>query len=131
MARRSGANVAVQTSADGVSGWTSLGCFRGFTINKTRERFDATCGGDTNKQYVVGKDDFTGTAEFVWDDADDGVFDAADETDPIYLRLIPDLTNAPTKYYQGQFYLDMSLNVGNDTITGSVNLSAAGDITWN
>lgn len=129
--RRSGDFVAVQTSADGVTGWTNLGCFQGFQINKTRQRYDATCGGDANKVYTIGKPDFTGTATFVWDDADDGVFDAADATDPIYLRLIPDLTNAPTKYYQGQFYLDLSLTVGAATITGTVNITAAGSITWN
>jgi hypothetical protein len=130
VARRSGDNVAVQISADGVTGWASLGCFQGFQISKTRARYDATCGGDANKVYVVGKPDFTGSAPFVWDDADDAIFDAADETDPVYLRLIPDLVNAPTKYYQGQFYLDLNLNVAADTVKGTVNISAAGSIVW-
>jgi hypothetical protein len=129
MARHSGSNCAVEISHDGGTNWVAFGCFRDWNINTNRERFDATCGGDANKQYVVGKKDFTGSGTFVFDDANDEVFDAVDGSDPVLLRLYPNKVSLPLYRWQGLMYVDTSLTVGNDTITGSVNFAAAGDIT--
>lgn len=131
MARRPGDSCAVEISTDGGSTWNSFGCFTGFDTNQAKDYFDATCGGDTNKIYTAGKKDFSGSAGFVWDDADDTIFDAVDDPDPQLLRLIPNKVTSSAKYYQGLFYLDLSLNVGNDTIRGTVNFRAAGNIAWN
>lgn len=129
MARHSGSKCAVEISHDSGTNWEAFGCFRDFTINTTRERFDATCGGDENKVYVTGKKDFTGSGTFVFDDTNEEVFDAVDIDTPVLLRLYPNKSTLPLFRWQGLFYVDTTLTVGNDTITGSVNFAAADTIT--
>jgi hypothetical protein len=132
MARRSGSELALLYSATEGGGYASFGCFTQLSPNQSRERFDVTCGGDANKQYVPGKKDFTVSGSFMFDDANTALWDAADATTPQFYRIHPDLTNLPNWYWQGSFYIDASLDIPvAGAITGSVNMSAAGDITLN
>jgi hypothetical protein len=129
MARRAGDNLALQSSATEGGSYTAIGCFTQLSANLARDRFEVTCGGDTNKTYVLGKKDFTITGTMVFDDTNDEVWEAADSDTPLWYRLYPDLLNASGFYWQGQFYLDASIDIPvAGAITSAVNLAAAGSI---
>jgi len=128
MARMSGADLAVQISTDGTT-FTSLGCFRRFNLNATKDMYDSTCASDANKTYKPGKSDFAVNGEFVFDDAAIGVFTAAEGTSAVTLRFIPNdtVTNANWK---GSFWVDYTLDAPYDGIvTGTINARADGAVT--
>jgi hypothetical protein len=128
MARRSGANLALLSSDTEGGSYTSIGCFTQLSANMARDRFEVTCGGDANKTYVLGKSDFTVTGTMVFDDSNSEVWEAAESFTPRWYRLFPD-TQVATFYWQGQFYLDASIDIPvAGAITSSVNLAAAGSI---
>lgn len=132
MARHSGANLALHYSATEGGAYASLGCFTQLSLNQSRERFDVTCGGDANKVYVLGKKDFTISGNFVFDDANTALWDAADATTPQFYRVYPNFADLSTWYWQGSMYLDASLDIPvAGGVTGGVNLAAAGDVTLN
>ena len=128
MARMSGDDLKVETSTNGTS-WTTFGCFRNFQINRRRDRFESTCAGDTNKQYKPGKPDFTVSGTFVFDDANEEVFEAAEGTSAVTLRFIPNdtVTNAN---WSGSFWVDYTIDAPYDGIvTGSMEAAADGNVT--
>lgn len=130
MARIAGDNLALLSSATEGGSYTSIGCFTQLSANQARDRFEVTCGGDANKTYVLGKKDFTITGTMVFDTANDEVWAAADSDTPLWYRLHPSLTVAPLFYWQGQFYLDASIDIPvAGAVTSAVNLAAAGSIT--
>jgi len=128
MARMSGADLAVQISTNGTT-FTSLGCFRRFNLNATKDMYDATCASDANKTYKPGKPDFSVTGEFVFDDSAIGVFTAAEGTSAVTLRFIPNdtVTNAN---WTGTFWVDYTLDAPYDNIvTGQMTARADGAVT--
>lgn len=129
MAKREGGNLALlsATTLNGV--YSSIGCFTQLAVNQTRDRYEVTCGGDTNKTYLLGKKDFSGTGSFVFDDTNSTIWDAADSSTARYYKLYPDLANVPSFYWGGQMFLDASIDIPvAGAITGTVNLAAAGSI---
>lgn len=132
MARHSGENLALHYSATEGGAYASFGCFTQLSTNQARERFEATCGGDANKRYVLGKKDFTVSGNFVFDDTNEALWDAADLSTSQYYRVYPNLTDLPNWYWQGAFFVDASLEIAvAAVISGSCNLAADGDITRN
>lgn len=132
MARHSGENLALLYSATEGGAYASFGCFTQLSPNQARERFDATCGGDANKVYVLGKKDFTVSGNFVFDDTNTALWDAADASTPQFYRVHPNLVDLPNWYWQGSMYVDASLDIPvGGVISGAANLSAAADITLN
>lgn len=129
MARIAGDNLALLSSATEGGTYASLGCFTQLSANLARDRFETTCGGDANKTYVLGKKDFTVTGTMMFDTDNDEVWEAADSDTPLWYRLHPSLTVAPTFYWQGQFYLDASIDIPvAGPVTSAVNLAAAGSV---
>jgi len=128
MARMSGADLAVQISTNGTT-FTTFGCFRRFNINAAKDMFDATCAADTNKTYKPGKPDFSVTGEFVFDDANEEAYDAADGTSAVTLRFIPNDT--VTNYnWTGTFWVDYTVDAPYDGIvTGTMTARADGSVT--
>jgi hypothetical protein len=97
--------------------------------NKT-DRVEVTCFGDTNKVYVPGLKDISGTVGGFWDSADPTLFEAADAATPGKLKLVPNNTEA-TFYWQGLAYMDADIEVpvdGAPGVTGT--FSAAGPWTF-
>lgn len=128
MARMSGEDLKVEISTDGTT-FSSLGCFRRFSINARRDRFESTCAGDSNKQYKPGKRDFTVSGEFVFDDANIAVFTAAESTSAQALRFIPNDT-VTNHNWEGSFWVDYTLDAAYDGIvTGTMEAVADGDVT--
>jgi hypothetical protein len=132
MARHSGENLALHFSATEGGAYASFGCFTQLSTQQARERFESTCGGDANKRYVLGKPDFTVTGNFVWDDTNDAMWEAADASTSQYYRVYPNFSDLPTWYWQGPFFVDASLDIPvAGVISGSINLAADGDIVRN
>jgi hypothetical protein len=130
VARHSGDDLSLQVADVEAGPYASMGCFTQLAVNATRDRFEVTCGGDANKTYVLGKKDFTVTGTMVWDDTNDEVWEAADSDTPLFYRVIPDLTDNPGWYWQGQFYIDVSMDIPvAGAITSGVNLAASGSVT--
>jgi hypothetical protein len=130
VARHAGDDLAILSSAVEGGPYTSIGCFTQASANQTRDRFEVTCGGDANKTYVLGKKDFTVTGTMIFDDTNNAIWDAADTDTPLFYRVHPDLADLPNYYWQGQFYIDASIDIPvNGPITQSINMAASGDIT--
>jgi hypothetical protein len=132
VARHAGDDLALLSSSAEGGPYTSIGCFTQLAANKTRDRFEVTCGGDGNKTYVLGKPDFTVTGTMIFDDENTAIWDAADSDTPLFYRLHPDFADLPDFYWQGEFYIDASIDIPvAGAITQGVNLAAAGTITLN
>src|SRR5690606_975093 len=130
MARMSGDDPKVQSSTASTTGWTSFGCFRRFTLNRSRDRFESTCAGDANKQYKPGKADFTVSGEFVLDDSNTEIIDAAEGTTSVWLKFIPNDTVSDWNWI-GQFWVDYTIEAPYDGIvTGTLEAAADGDVAF-
>lgn len=101
-----------------------------WTLDLKRDRADATCFGDTNKQYVQGLPDIKGDITGIWDEtASQVLFDQALGEVAAFLKLIPS-TLAPTYFFSGLAYIDAAIDVKHDgaiSIKGSY--AAAGPWT--
>jgi hypothetical protein len=97
-----------------------------FTIEMNRDRVDATCFGDTNKQWLQGLPNYQGSIGGLMDPdvAPAGnliIFDIALGDVACFLKLIPS-TLAATVFFSGLAYLDASLDVSSSgavTVEGS------------
>lgn len=100
------------SSVTGINSWT---------LNSPTDVVETTAFGDTNKQYVQGLPDITGTLSGFWDDTVDTLYDAARSTDGVKLYLYP-TSSVTTKYWYGPAWVDFSIDTAHDeavTITGS------------
>lgn len=128
MARMSGEDLKVEITTNGTS-YSSFGCFRRFSLNRRKDRFESTCAGDTNKQYKPGKADFTVSGEFVFDDSNEEIFDAAEGTSAVSLRFIPNDT-VTNHNWTGAFWVDYTIDAPYDGIvTGTMEAVADGNVT--
>ena len=82
--------------------------------------------GDTNKVYVPGLRDVSGSLSGFWDSTNTKIFDATTAVTPGVLRLVPN-TNE-TLYFEGPAYLDADIDCSLAVPKVSANFKAAG--TW-
>lgn len=128
MARMSGADLAVQISTNGTT-YTSLGCFRRFSLNARKDMYESTCASDANKTYKPGKADFQVSGDFVYDDSSLGVFTSAEGTSAVTLRFIPNDT-VTNHNWTGTFWVDYTIDAPYDGIvTGTFEARADGAVT--
>jgi hypothetical protein len=99
------------------------------SLNKWKASFktakqDVTCFGDTNKVYVPGLKDVTGTVSGFWNSdptASPILFAAADAEVPGMLKLVPNSTEN-TFFWSGLAYLDADIDC---TVEGAPAISGA------
>lgn len=104
-----------------------IGSLSGWSISFTRDTVDVTSFGDTNKTYLSGLPDVTGSFEGTFDTLYmRSLHDEAASTDGTVIRVTPS-TDYPTFYYTGPAFLDFSVtgNVG-DAVKISGTFKAAG-----
>jgi len=70
---------------------------------------EVTCFGDSNKVYVPGLKDISGTFGGFWNSAELTLFHAADAPDPGTLELVPNTTE-PTFLWSGLAYIDADID---------------------
>lgn len=128
MARYHGRNGVVYAATSGTGTAVNIIALSQWTIDFKRDTVDVTAFGDTNKNYVVGLKDVTGKISGFWDDqGSDTLFDASDSADGTVMYLYPS-ADAPSKYFGGPAWLDMSIDTSNkDAVKVSGNISANGN----
>ncbi len=97
-----------------------------WSLDMSADYAEDTCMGDSNKSYVKGMPDVSGTFKGHYDDADDSLYTASQATAAQKMYLYPDRTSA-TKYWYGTAWVDFSISVGlSDVVDVSGNFKAAG-----
>jgi hypothetical protein len=131
LARYAGRKGVVYLSATGSGTATQVVSLTSWSLDMTQDRLETTSFGDTNKTYVVGLRDVTGSFEGNYDDSETKIFTGAQSTDGVKLYLYPS-SDAAGKYAGGPAWLDASINVGvNDVVTITGNFAANGSWTVN
>lgn len=110
---------------------TLLGSIKSFTLNQARDYVDVTAFEDTNKVYVPGLRDISGTIAFwyalelasspVAGDTE-ALFEAAEGDVPVTLRLTPSSLDLG-RNWEGPAYLDLATITVD--VSGAVNGSSA------
>lgn len=70
---------------------------------------DVSCFGDTNKVYIPGLMDISGSFEGFWNSAELTLFKAAMQPTPGTLQLLPNATE-PAFFWQGLAYMDAEID---------------------
>ena len=97
-----------------------------WTLDQSTDKIEVTSFGDANKTYVIGLKDVQGSFSGFFNDAETKPFTAADSTDGCKLYLYPS-TDAPTIYWYGPAWLDVSIDTGvSDAVSISGNFAANG-----
>lgn len=100
-----------------------------WSIDFSVDQVDATCFGDTNKQYLAGLPDASGAFSGLYDDAGQNILAGAQDGLSRKLYIYP-TTNDATKYWYGTGFIDASFEGAVDkAITVSSKWKAAGTIS--
>jgi hypothetical protein len=81
----------------------------GWKLSLKTDYEDVSCFGDTNKTYVPGLRDISGSLSGFWNSANVVIFTATAATTPGKLELAPNSTE-PTFKFSGLAYLDADLD---------------------
>ena len=126
MARRHGRNGRVYMNL--TSGGTAepIAFVRSNAFSAVSDRQDVTAFGDTNKVYVAGLPDASGSFDFWYDDATVQTYTAAVDGVARKFYFYPDIVSSPAQYFFGTWFVDFSINQTVDgAIEGSANWNAA------
>ena len=120
MARYHGKKGVVYMSTTGSGTAVAVGNLTEWSISYATDRIDVTSFGDTNRVYVQGLRNVTGSFKGWFDDsATKALFDAADSADGIKMYLYPS-ADAATRYFYGTAFVDTSIQTG---VAGAVSIS--------
>lgn len=87
----------------------AIASLNAWKLSLKTEKEDVTTFGATNKVYVPGLKDVSGTFGGFWDSSDITLFEAADAPTPGLLQLVPNTTE-PTFLWEGLAYLDADID---------------------
>jgi len=104
---------------------TTIVSLNTFKLSLKTDYEEVSCFGDTNKVYIPGLRDISGTFGGFWNSAELTLVHASAATTPGALQLFPNTTET-TFYFEGTAYLDMDLDcsLAAPKVTG--NFRAAG-----
>ncbi len=92
-----------------------------FKLSQKTDKIPVTCFGDTNKVYVPGLPDLTGTFGGFWNSSETALWSAAESSVPGLLKLEPSTTES-SFYWSGLAYLDADIDTavnGAPKVTGT------------
>lgn len=121
MSAYAGRKGVVYLSTTGSGNASSVLKLNAWTVNRTTDKIEVTAFGDANKTYVQGLPDVQGTFGGFWDDGESKPFTGAGSSDGVKMYLYPS-SDAPTKYWYGPAWLDLSMDTG---VSGAVTLSGS------
>ncbi len=132
MARESGktGRVLMSTSSTAVPAVVVLS---EWTLNMSTDQFEVTSFGDSNKTYVQGLKDLSGTISGFWESTSDALFLAADSSTGSLMYLYPDATNHAVDYWYGLANVSASITVtvgGANTISGTFSARGSWTRAW-
>jgi hypothetical protein len=131
MARQHGSNGQVLIDPAGGTTYVAVASLNAWTLDLSRDRVDVTAFGDTNKQFVQGLPNFSGTFGGFWDPTTTptAVFDVVLGTVAAGLKLVPSTLTA-SNFFSGLAYLDGNVSVdSNGAVTIGGSFVAAGNWT--
>jgi predicted secreted protein len=131
MARIAGRNGALLIALDTAStAYTTISFLRDWSISFTSDQIDVTSMADSNKVYVGGLSDATGSVSGFLDAATtNNTFEAALDGESRSFKLYPDAATT-TSFYSGAAIWDFSLTSAVDgAVEFSANFSATSAIT--
>ena len=110
---------------------TVIGSLNAWSLSGTRDKVDTTSFGDSNKNYLAGLKDVSGSFEGFFDTSYiRTLLQEADSEDGTQIRITPS-TDHPTFYYQGPAWLDVNQTGSvSDAVKVSGTFSANGDWTF-
>lgn len=107
---------------------TKVAAKSGYVLNLGRDYVDATTFGDTNKTYLTGLKDVSGTWEGLMDVSGDLLVNAADEDEKDIYLYADDRDGSEILLASGPGLFDASINASNaDAIRCSGNFRASGN----
>lgn len=95
--------------------------FNEWTLDKSVDTVEVTSFGDTNKVYVQGLPNLTGTFAGFFDSAQDILFDASESSTPVKMYIYPS-SDAPTVYNYGTAWVSAQMGGG---IASAVTISGS------
>lgn len=104
---------------------TEIISLNGWKLNMAPNYEEVTCFGDTNKVYVPGLIDISGTLSGFWNSSVTTLFDAAKQSTPGFLKCLPNSTEA-SFIFEGLAYMDASIDCSLGAPKVSGNFKAAG-----
>jgi hypothetical protein len=128
MAIKAGRDGQVKMGVDDATAVTVISLNK-FTISLATDKIEVTCFSDTNKVYVPGMRDISGTIGGFYNSAELTIIEATDDDVPTWLVLLPHASEATMKF-SGLAYVDASIDTevnGAPAMTG--NFMAAGPWT--
>lgn len=129
MARYHGKKGQVYVSTTGSGAAVAVTSLSNWSLSRATGRVEVTAFADTNKTYVQGLPDISGSFSGFWDDTVTTLEVAKDSADGCKMYLYPDAANAPTKYFYGPAWLDITdVTTGVDgavSLTGSFQANGA------
>jgi hypothetical protein len=99
--------------------YVAIGNISDWTLNMTKDKVETTSLGDSNKRYVMGLKDLSGSFAAFWDRLTDVIFDASDTDAGCFLAIYPSATSA--QGWEGPAHLDASIKGG---VTSAVTIDA-------
>ena len=109
--------VAMKLTAGGT--YAAIGLISDYTLNMATDKVETTALGSSNKTYVVGLKDISGSFTAFWDRLTDEIFDAADSPTGCFLAIYPSSTAA--QGWEGPAWMDASIKGG---VTSAVTIDA-------
>lgn len=108
----------VYLSVSGAVAAVPVGGFRAYTLDGTADKVDTTEFGAGNRTSVLGFPAYKGTLEGFWASDDTTLRQAALSTDGTNIYIYPS-SAAPSKYFGGPAWIDMSLRGAVDAAVGT------------
>jgi hypothetical protein len=130
MPRTHGRNSRLYVDLTGSGAATPVPFVTNVSLDASTDKVDVTAMGDTNKVYVVGLPDSSGSYSGWWDSGTAGLFTAATDGNARKFYFYPDATNTPGQYFYGTAFFDTSTSTGvGDAVAVSGSITAASKIT--
>jgi hypothetical protein len=123
MARYHAKEGQVYMSVNSTDAASPVSSMSAWSLSLARDRVEVTAFGDTNKQFVQGLPDISGTFSGFWDDTESDIVTGSESANGVKLYLYPDAANAETKYHYGPAWVDIS-DISADN-SGAVTISAS------
>jgi hypothetical protein len=126
MAAYHGKKGRVMMSTTGTGNAVTVAKLTSWSVDSSTDTVEVTSFGDTNKTYVQGLPDLSGSFEGFFDDTDATLFTGSGSADGVKLYLYPS-TDALTKYWYGPAWVSYSVNTGvGEAVQISANFVANG-----
>ena len=123
-----GKSGAIYLGGSKTGGGTKVAAKAEWTLNRTRDTVDVTSFGDTNKRYVVGLPDVSGTYRGTLDVSGDLLLTAATQ-DAQLIYLYADDGASPIEVAHGSGFIDATVTV-NNTDAARINGNIRASDNW-